>query len=87
MPTGSFTLDAFIQGERWKHHRQRDHTGADSDLYVMLSTDVGKYPAFTPIHYVLADLVARLIYLEDYRRTYGSFTIDATMNRLSSTAT
>jgi hypothetical protein len=73
----SFTLDAFIQGQRWRHHRVRDHTGAESDLYVVLSEDIGKYPAFTPIHHVLADMAARLAYLEDWDRTHASFTLDA----------
>ena len=73
----SFTIDAWIIGERWKHHRVRDHFGPESDLYVVLSEKVGKYEAFTPIHWVLADMAQRLVYLEDYTRTKASFSVDA----------
>jgi hypothetical protein len=80
VPISTFTLDAVITHEHWKHHRLRDHFGADSDLYIMLSERVGKYEAFTPIHHVLADMVARLGWLEDYSRTRSSFTLDAVIS-------
>lgn len=72
-----FTADAWIMGERWRHHRTRDHFGIESDLYVVLSEDVGPYVAFTPIHYVLEDILDRLAFLEDYERTRRTFTADA----------
>lgn len=77
MPESSFTGDAFIKGEGQKHHRLRDHTGAESDLYVVLDERIGPYEEYTPIHYVLADLVRRLQGLEDKTRVRSSFTGDA----------
>jgi len=87
--SGSFTLDAEVLPRRFtadawlvndtfqQHHRLRDHFGADSDLYVMLSKSIGKYVEYTPVHYVLEDMMERLTYLEDYERTRSSFTLDA----------
>jgi hypothetical protein len=72
-----FTVDAWVMGERWRHHRVRDHMGMESDLYVTLSEDVGKYAAYTPIHWVLADLVARITSLEDSNQHRASFVADA----------
>jgi len=72
-----FTADAWIMAERWKHHRVRDHFGIESDLYVALSERVGKYEAFTPIHWVLVDIVARIDALEDSDRVRSSFVADA----------
>jgi len=72
-----FKADAWILGERWKHHRVRDHFGIESDLYVALSSDIGPYVAFTPIHYVLEDMVARIGALENNNRVRASFTADA----------
>lgn len=88
MPSGSFTGDseivarhfygdAWIIADRWRHHRIRDHEGAESDLYVVLAANVGPYVAGTPIHYVLEDMVARLLALESATRQRGSFTGDA----------
>ena len=72
----SFTADAWIMGDRWKHHRVRDHFGMESDLYVSLSADVGPYVAFTPVHFVLEDMLARLERLENSNRVRDSFTAD-----------
>jgi len=75
----SFTIDAWLLGSTtWQHDRLTDHRGVDSDLYVVLSTDIGRYPTFTPIHFVLEDMVSRLERLEagpDIVR--GAFVIDA----------
>ena len=72
-----FTGDAWIIGERVKHHRVHDHYGAESDLVVVLSSDVGPYVAYTPIHWVLADMLSRLEQLENANRRRSSFTGDA----------
>lgn len=77
MPESSFTGDAFIKGDGQKHSRSDDHTGADSDLYVALDERIGPYEEYTPIHYVLEDLVRRLQSLEDKTRVRSSFTGDA----------
>lgn len=77
MPESSFTGDAFIKGDGQRHSRADDHFGADSDLYVVLDERVGPYEEFTPIHYVLEDLVRRLQSIEDKTRVRSSFTGDA----------
>jgi hypothetical protein len=77
MPDGTFTGDAFIKGDGQKHHRVRDHTGADSDLFVVLSQRVGPYEEYTPVHYVLEDLIRRLDGLENKTKVRHSFTGDA----------
>jgi len=41
---------------RHRHHRTRDHFGADSDLYVTLEEPIAHWGAGTPLHYVLAEL-------------------------------
>ena len=74
----SFTIDAFIlNSNAQRHHRIRDHYGADSDLNVVLSKNIGKYVAYTPVHWVLEDLLARIALLEDYDHVRSSFTVDA----------
>lgn len=75
--TGSFTLSAWILGDRWRHSRQHDHFGAESDLYITLSSRIGPYAEDTPVHFVLADLVDRLLSLESSAKVFGSFTLDA----------
>lgn len=72
-----FTADAWIIGERQRHHRIRDHFGMESDLYVALSEDIGPYIAFTPVHWVLSDMVARIESLENNNRRRANFTADA----------
>ena len=71
--TGTTTLDAFIAGDRWRHHRTRDHFGAESDLHVVLSADVGPWPEGTPVHYVIASLVSRVLALEANTPTVQAF--------------
>ena len=74
----SFTIDAVIFGAgRWQHHRIDDHYGSDSDLLVVLSSDVGPYVAYTPIHYVLSSILDRLTSLETTTKVRYTFTIDA----------
>ena len=77
MPESTFTGDAFIKGDGQRHHRLRDHTGADSDLYVVLSQRIGPYEEYTPIHFVLEDLIRRLDGLENKTKVRRSFTGDA----------
>jgi len=69
--------DAWIMVDRWKHHRIRDHFGVESDLYVALSSNVGPYVAYTPIHWVLDDMVSRIEALENNNRRRAEFTADA----------
>lgn len=72
-----FTVDAWLLNDRLRHHRVRDHFGPEDAKYVVLLENVGKYPAGLPVHYVIADLVARLDQLEDTNRHWGRFTGDA----------
>lgn len=72
-----FTADAWILGDRQKHHRVRDHFGIESDLYVALSSNVGPYVAYTPVHWVLSDMIDRLARLENNNRVRADFTADA----------
>jgi hypothetical protein len=73
----SFTADAWIMGDRWRHHRVRDHYGAESDLYVVLDSAIGPYDAGAPIHWVLEDMLARLSALENSERRRFTFVADA----------
>lgn len=75
--TGTASLNAFIAGDRWRHHRTRDHFGAESDLNVVLSADVGPWPEGTPVHHVLASLVGRVLSLEGNTPTVRSLVVDA----------
>jgi hypothetical protein len=81
MPEFSFTLDAVIVldpgGQRWRHHRERDHTGADRAIYVMLDRNVGPYGEGTNVQLVIEDLYARLLALESCNHYIRSFTLDA----------
>lgn len=72
-----FTGDAWIVGDRALHHRQRDHFGAESDLYVVIAERIGPYVEYTPIHYILEDMLARIYQLENYDRKHGQFVGDA----------
>lgn len=75
-----FFADAWIIGGRWRHHRLRDHYGADSDLYVVLESAVGPWPTDTPVHYVLQDIMNRLTYLETHNPPVKlNFTADAVL--------
>lgn len=72
-----FTANAWILGGPWQHHRLRDHYGVETDLFVVLSEDVGPYAAFTPLHFVIEDMVSRILALENGERQAGSFTASA----------
>jgi hypothetical protein len=74
---GYFTIDAWVLADRWKHHRTRDHWGAESDLYIVLSSSIGKYAEGTPVHYVLEDMLYRIQQVEDNNRVWGDFALDA----------
>lgn len=74
----SFTVMAHIAGgNRWRHHRVRDHFGAEDTLYVVLAEDIGPWIAGTPVQYVLDDLATRVANLESATRQLGSFTANA----------
>lgn len=79
MPTysGNASLDAFIVGGRWKHHRQHDHYGAESDLYVALAGPVGPWPEGTPVHYVIKDMFSRVLALHVTSPTVKQMAADA----------
>jgi len=72
-----FTGDAWIRTGRQTHHRTYDHHGPESDLYVVLSSKIGKYLAGTPIHFVLQDMLYRITQLEIATRYSGLFYGDA----------
>jgi hypothetical protein len=74
MPERSFTINAYVHGGRWQHHRLRDHFGADSDLYVSLSEAIGPWEEGTPIHYVVLDLYAKMAAIESAGHVVQSFT-------------
>jgi hypothetical protein len=73
----SLDVDAWVIGGRHRHHRQRDHFGADSDLYVALEEPLGPWQAGTPIHYVLQDLFARINVLTSSNHNIRVATLDA----------
>jgi|SRR5512146_2551075 hypothetical protein len=62
------TADAWILGSSLvTHDRLWDHHGTEPDSVVTLAADIGRYPAGTDVHTVLADLVARLTFVEQNR--------------------
>lgn len=77
----TLTADAIIGtnlvGNRWQHHRLRDHFGYESDLYVTLNERIGPWEEGTPIHFVIEDLESRLIALESSNHKVFSFTGDS----------
>jgi len=77
MPEASFSASAIVHIGRWQHHRLRDHFGAESDLYVMLSTAIGPWEEGTPVHFVIEDLLNRLAALESASHVIGSFTCNS----------
>ncbi len=83
--SGSFTVNAWLIGHRWQHHRQHDHFGAESDAFIMLSQKIGIYEEQTSVHAVLADLVNRIYILETSTRTRGNFTLNAWFSRATVT--
>lgn len=72
-----FTVDAWLVGGRWQHHRLRDHFGSESDLNVALEGPLGHWMQGTPIHYVLEDLWNRTQALESAAHMLGTFKVDA----------
>jgi hypothetical protein len=77
MGSGQFVLDAWIMGDRWKHHRVRDHFGPENATYVVCDTPIGRFPPGTPIPTIIADMMDRLWWLDNATRHRGSFTLDA----------
>lgn len=75
-----FTADAVIGvnliGNRWQHHRLRDHFGLESDLFIGLSERLGPWEEGTPLHFVLEDLISRMDALESSTHNVSSFTGD-----------
>jgi hypothetical protein len=73
-----FTASAYIVADGFQTHDiNRDHHGILSDLRVAISEDIGSYVAFTPVHWVLDDLLARLIALESATRVTSAVTADS----------
>lgn len=58
MPSGSFSLNAWVIAGRHRHDRLNDHFGVETDLNVITTDAIGPWPAGTPLHYVLSDLYA-----------------------------
>lgn len=77
MPQGSFRVDAYLAGGRWQHHRLRDHFGVESDLYVVLSDQLGPWEEGTPVHFVIDDLIDRLNNLESAGHYVTNFSANA----------
>jgi len=73
----SFTADAWILRLRPQHHRVRDHYGPESDLFVVLDSDVGPYKGGTPLHFVIEDILERLLSLETATKVRSSVTAEA----------
>jgi hypothetical protein len=76
MPTHSAALDAWVVGGRHRHHRERDHFGADSDLYTVLANPIGPWPVGTPVTYVLADIYQRQTSLSSANRIIRVLHVD-----------
>jgi hypothetical protein len=68
MPSSTKTLDSWVIGGRHRHHRTRDHFGADSDLYITIEQPIGPWGSGTPVKYVLEDLYARMATLTSATR-------------------
>lgn len=77
MATGSFVLSAWIMGDRWQHHRTRDHFGPENATYVVCDAPIGRFPPGTPVPVILDDMFSRLSRLESVDIKRGTFTVDA----------
>lgn len=75
--TGSITADAVILTRRQRHHLDRDHFGGIDALKVVLSEPIGPWDVFTPVPYVMQDLMDRLTRLEISTIVRGSLSADA----------
>jgi len=78
----SFGVDAWVIGDRWRHHRVRDHFGPEDARYVVLYENVGPYPAGTPVHYIIEDLFAKINQLENTERRRFDFSVDAFLSAI-----
>ena len=74
---GSITADAVILGQRNRHHLDRDHFGAIDALKVVLSEPIGPWDVHTPITFVMADMMERIMRLETATLRFGTVTADA----------
>jgi len=73
-----FTANAWIIDDGFQTHDvNTDHHGILSDLVVAITEDIGPYVAYTPVHWILSDLAARLTALETADRVRDTFTADA----------
>lgn len=62
----------------WQHDRDYDHRETEDCSTVVLSTDIGRYEAGTPLCEVLADLVARYDQIQsDYAHGFFVFGLNA----------
>jgi len=72
-----FSADAWIVGNRLRHDRTLDHTGVETADVVVLSSDIGPYPAGTTVQVVLQSFASRLAALEQANRVFGFWRVDA----------
>ena len=72
-----FTLNAWVISGRHRHHRTRDHFGADSDLYITLDEPVGPWGAGTPVKFVIQDLYDRINRLTSFNHNIRVAWLDA----------
>lgn len=63
--------------DRHRHHRQRDHFGSDSDLYVGIDGPIGPWEQYTPVKYVLEDLYSKMATLASSNRHVATFAVNA----------
>lgn len=73
----SITADAVILGARNRHSLDRDHFGAIDARRVVLTEPIGPWDVHTPVAYVLADIMDRIIRLESSTLVLGSIAADA----------
>jgi hypothetical protein len=64
---------------RLRHHRIRDHTGAESAALTVLSEPIGPFDRDTPVQLVIEDILGRIHRLENYDQQRGDFSLDATV--------
>lgn len=75
----TFTIQAHIINDRWRHDINNDHWGDLSDLAVLIEEPIGPWAAGTPLHYVIADLAARTTILESSNHRTAQFTANAVL--------
>jgi hypothetical protein len=72
-----FKADAWILGNRLRHHREHDHYGEIPDTSVIINGAIGPYPDGTDVHTVLLGLYDRQAALEAGTLRTRNFNADA----------